>query len=532
MNWCAAVAAEDRMSGCPSRRFADRDWHMAGSRGRTAGNRTASLLVMVADDFPVLRIPRGLVCWSAPRRFRGPHRTACEIARACVLQLTRAVLGVAPRDRLTTQLRCGKQGLPPQNLPVVITIRGRADDFRCEHRESDIPFDNWHAWCFSPPPFPEVQVVHLIQRWVSFMVSSRCCAGLWVLAMLLACGAGCQRAEPVTWDSSEQVQKLPDELGKIVREAVSRQSGTSLEPRLVGAPTPRDEAGRRRLQQHTALGQAVYNKRCVQCHGVSGDGAGAVAASLYPRPRDYTKGIFKFTSMPYGSKPRRDDLLQTLVRGISGTSMPSFRLLPRKELEAVVDYVILLSRRGELELQLASEAEASEELEAETIDEYVTTVVDRWKEGSGLPTQPLTPQPELTEERVARGREAFLTRGCSKCHGEDGRGHTKDNIGRDAWGFSTRAADLTSGMLRGGQEPLDVYRRIMNGINGTPMPGFRSALESEPDTIWDLVSYVLSVSEQRRLESIAGKATIPAGLIKPYLEPEAGGAGDAGDSAE
>jgi hypothetical protein len=40
------------------------------------------------------------------------------------------------------------------------------------------------------------------------------------------------------------------------------------------------------------------------------------------------------------------------------------------------------------------------------------------------------------------------------------------------------------------------------------------------------------VSEQRRLESIAGKATIPAGLIKPYLEPEAGGAGDAGDSAE
>ena len=364
------------------------------------------------------------------------------------------------------------------------------------------------------------------------MVSSRCCAGLWVLAMLLACGAGCQRAEPVTWDSSEQVQKLPDELGKIVREAVSRQSGTALEPRLVGAPTPRDEAGRRRLQQHTALGQAVYNKRCVQCHGVSGDGAGAVAASLYPRPRDYTKGIFKFTSMPYGSKPRRDDLVQTLVRGISGTSMPSFRLLPRKELEAVVDYVILLSRRGELELQLASEAEASEELEAETIDEYVTTVVDRWKEGSGLPTQPLTPQPELTEERVARGREAFLTRGCSKCHGEDGRGHTKDNIGRDAWGFSTRAADLTSGMLRGGQEPLDVYRRIMNGINGTPMPGFRSALESEPDTIWDLVSYVLSVSEQRRLESIAGKATIPAGLIKPYVEPEPVADGGSEDSAE
>jgi hypothetical protein len=46
------------------------------------------------------------------------------------------------------------------------------------------------------------------------------------------------------------------------------------------------------------------------------------------------------------------------------------------------------------------------------------------------------------------------------------------------------------------------------------MPGFKSSLESEPETIWNLVSYVFSVSDRRR----EGTA-IPAGLIKPYAEP-------------
>ena len=194
--------------------------------------------------------------------------------------------------------------------------------------------------------------------------------------------------------------------------------------------------------------------------------------------------------------------------------MPSFRLLPKKDIEAVVDYVLVLAQRGELEYQLASEAEASEELIDEDIPDYVQDVGNHWKEAAASLTQPLTPQPQLTPERVALGREAFLTKGCSKCHGEDGRGHTKDNIGKDSWGYSTRAADLTSGMLHGGQDPIDIYRRIMNGINGSPMPGFKSALESEPETIWNLVGYVLSVSNRRR----EGTA-VPAGLMKPYAEP-------------
>ncbi len=339
------------------------------------------------------------------------------------------------------------------------------------------------------------------------------CAIAAVLCLLAF--SGCDRAEPPQWQVSAQAAALKPELLSEVTKIVQEQSGTALKPALVSDREMTFDEG-----LHLKHGQRVYLKRCVQCHGVSGDGNGDVAQHMYPRPRDYTLGIFKFTSTAYGARPRREDLTATLKRGIPGTSMPAFSLLPSKDLEAVTDYVLVLAQRGELEFQLASEAGNSDELDPEYVPELIGDVRTRWADAvSGL-TQPLTPQPELTSERVAFGREAFLTKGCSKCHGEDGRGHTKDNIGKDSWGHATRAADLTSGMLRGGQDPVDIYRRIMNGINGTPMPGFRGALEKEPDTIWNLVSYVLSVSNRRR----EGQS-IPAGLIKPYREPEAVPAG-------
>lgn len=326
------------------------------------------------------------------------------------------------------------------------------------------------------------------------------------LLVTLLMSFGCERAEPIQWSASKQAQALPEALQTEVARIVKENSGTAVAPTLVSDSKPTFEAS-----LHLLHGQAVYMLRCVQCHGINGDGNGPVAVHMYPRPRDYTKGIFKFTSTPYGGKPRHEDLMATLHRGITGTSMPKFDLLPEKDLTAVADYVMLLAQRGELEMQLAQEAEASEELDPDFVPEFIEDVVKRWTNARSSLTQPLSPQPELTVERAALGREAFLTKGCSKCHGEDGRGHTKDNIGKDSWGFATRAADLTSGMLHGGQDPIDVYRRILNGINGTPMPGFKNALQDEPETIWNLVAYVLHVSNRRR-----DHERIPAGLMKPY----------------
>ena len=316
--------------------------------------------------------------------------------------------------------------------------------------------------------------------------------------------SGCERAEPIRFQASDAVVELDDGLEEEVLNYVREYSGTAAHPEMLG-----DEE----FDEDVLLqGQAVYMKRCQQCHGITGDGKGPVAASMYPRPRDYRQGIFKFTSTPYGAKPRRDDLIRTVTRGVPGTSMPSFDRLVKRELHAVVDYVLMLTHRGEIERILGYEAEMEEELDEEYVPEFAEQIEESWHEAEYSTVRPLTPMPEFTAEHVVAGRKAFLTKGCSKCHGEDGRGHTEGNIGKDAWGFSTRAADLTSGMLRGGQLPEDVYRRIISGINGTPMPGFRNSLSGEPETIWDLVAYVLYVSNRRRQGDVP-----PAGLMKPYV---------------
>ena len=71
-------------------------------------------------------------------------------------------------------------------------------------------------------------------------------------------------------------------------------------------------------------GYALYRRNCLHCHGVSGAGDGPTAPFLYPTPRDYRRGIFKFTSTPYMKPPHRDDLRRTIKNGLHGTSMPSF----------------------------------------------------------------------------------------------------------------------------------------------------------------------------------------------------------------
>src|SRR3954453_7448940 len=94
-------------------------------------------------------------------------------------------------------------------------------------------------------------------------------------------------------------------------------------------------------------GYGIYRRQCLHCHGVTGAGDGPTSAFLYPTPRDYRKGIFKFTSTRTLAKPTREDLRRTIRNGLHGTSMPAFEaLLSPAEIEQLVDYTIFLSMRG------------------------------------------------------------------------------------------------------------------------------------------------------------------------------------------
>jgi len=318
-------------------------------------------------------------------------------------------------------------------------------------------------------------------------------ASLALGAAALAILTGCQRATDLAYVSSAQVDSLDESLQLAVRQELQKRCGTPAEPKLLGSEKETDAEQLKR-------GARVYERNCQQCHGVSGDGNGQAAEYLIPRPRDYRRGTFKFTSTGYGSKPCREDLVRTVTRGIAGTSMPSFRRLPKHDLEAVIDYVLALTHRGELEMLLATQAESEGELTPESADEFAASVGERWKSAHEQVIEPLSKMPPYTPETVAAGAAIFQKRECFKCHGRDGRGGLAGGIevGKDAWGFTDPAADLTSGMLHGGQRPIDVYRRIYGGINGSPMPAFKDALAPEPDSIWHLAHYILHLADQRR----------------------------------
>ena len=65
-------------------------------------------------------------------------------------------------------------------------------------------------------------------------------------------------------------------------------------------------------------GRNIFLHMCVYCHGEDGNGGGTATDYLYPWPRDFRKGIFKFRSTPTGTLPKDEDLYRTIINGVPG----------------------------------------------------------------------------------------------------------------------------------------------------------------------------------------------------------------------
>ncbi len=299
-------------------------------------------------------------------------------------------------------------------------------------------------------------------------------------------------------------------------------------------------------------GYGLYRRNCVHCHGVSGAGDGPTAPFLYPSPRDYRKGIFKFTSTPSGKPPHRNDLRRTISNGLHGTSMPAFHsLMTAPEIEQVIDYVIFLSMRGETEALLIEEAFTSDEKDPNALsDEIVKDLVNngvfaKWKLAQTQMVDPPSPRTPSSPESILRGRDLFLGRTtekleCAGCHGQLAMGDgpsfvdqavfnevvfggnpserqarleahlaslpadqaeklkTLWNAKPDDWGNPLRPANLNRGLYKGGRRPLDIFWRIAKGINGAQMPAhYPSPLNDAK--VWDLVNFVLALPYEPEL---------------------------------
>ena len=65
----------------------------------------------------------------------------------------------------------------------------------------------------------------------------------------------------------------------------------------------------------------------------------------------------------------------------------------------------------------------------------------------------------------------------------------------DEWDFPIYPADLTEPWtLRGGGSVEDLYRTVTTGVNGTPMPSFSDAWNS--DDLWNLANYLHSLGRK------------------------------------
>ena len=231
------------------------------------------------------------------------------------------------------------------------------------------------------------------------------------------------------------------------------------------------------LTGNAKRGKALYVRYCVFCHGPEGDGRGESAPYLDPKPRDFTKAVFKCHSTPSGSLPLDSDLYDTISRGIHASGMPSWKPLLRQERVDLVAYIKTFSSAFQ-------------------------------EEKPGAPVV-IPPEPANSPESIRRGSELFQSMNCWSCHGKDGRGHGPSEMTlTDSKGYPITPFDFTSGTrFKCGETNQDMFRDLVTGLDGTPMPSFEAAMTA--DQRWDVVHYIRSLSSSKSHSKLKAEVKTP-----------------------
>lgn len=210
-------------------------------------------------------------------------------------------------------------------------------------------------------------------------------------------------------------------------------------------------------------GAPIYARYCETCHGVRGDGRGVSASNMNPRPRNFVSAIYKCRSTANSQLPLPRDLRRTVAAGIHATAMPGWNVLGDAQLYEVV--------------------------------EYVRTFSPRWRSEPVPPPVGIAAETPDDDASRTRGRAIYDRVGCSACHGSGGRGDgpavpsLRDDSGQPIVPF-----DFTGNRpLRCGSAPAELYRTLVTGVDGTPMPSFSTTMT--PPELWDLVHFVMSLRQ-------------------------------------
>ncbi len=225
-------------------------------------------------------------------------------------------------------------------------------------------------------------------------------------------------------------------------------------------------------EEENILGKELFDAYCSRCHGIEGDGKGEASNFTYPRPRDFTAGMFKFRSTPSGEPPTDDDLKRTILGGLAGTSMFGWKSkLAESDVEALIEYI-------------------KWEFAEETFEE------------DGEPFEIGDPPP-VSQELLNIGKEIFTNAKCWECHGKYARGNGEKGWQpnfKDDWGYKIWPTNLNHPWeMRNGSRLQDIYRSVTTALDGTPMPSFADAYSDKKR--WGVAHYIKSMHVKRNLSS-------------------------------
>lgn len=266
----------------------------------------------------------------------------------------------------------------------------------------------------------------------------------------------------------------------------------------VGAslPPPKKELDAAKVVNHRALakdtglaadGKMLYTINCASCHGNDGQGDGPRAAGLNPPPRNYKTEKFKFGDDVVG-------IHNTLMKGSPGTSMPSFSLLPARDVWAMVHYVRTLvpnpTPTDDAIIAKLPEAPAGGGADAGAVaaDEPAS---EEGRIPITLAMQQLE-KPGYYADKMARqidetstGAQIYLAR-CSKCHGQHGEGMANAVLGGAPYRYTTTQP------LYARNAPWLTDRAVFDnivvkGATGRVHPGHGTLTKTQVDALYAFV---------------------------------------------
>lgn len=244
-------------------------------------------------------------------------------------------------------------------------------------------------------------------------------------------------------------------------------------------PAPEEDVGLRWMDVEVApsppvddalveFGENLYGWYCLPCHGPDGAGDGPNAKRLGLRPRDFTRGLFRFKTSVPGEMPFDSDLYRTISAGIPAAFMPGFTHLSPKERWAIIAHFKTLAS-------------------AERPDGTRRNHFEAWPARTPIR---IPPGPPTFDPRRAAGLYASA---CASCHGPGGAGDGPASAAlQDSFGRPISVPDLRRGAVtfKAGSRAEDLFRVLTAGMPGTPMPSFASLPESDR---WNLAYHVVSL---------------------------------------